>query len=67
MRLDIDIDDLLMFKAMRITKLKTKRAAIEAGLRLLIQTRAQSSIRRPRGKTQWDADLDGSRLGQSKG
>jgi len=31
------------------------RAAVEAGLRLLIQTRAQASIRKLRGKVKWGA------------
>jgi Arc/MetJ family transcription regulator len=61
MRTNIEIDDRLMRKAMRSTKARTKRATVEAGLRLLIQTRAQTSIRRLRGKVQWDSDLDRSR------
>jgi hypothetical protein len=31
-------------------------------LRLLVQTRAQTSIRRLRGKIQWDGNLHRSRL-----
>ena len=61
MRTNIEIDDRLMRKAMHSTKARTKRATVEAGLRLLIQTRAQTSIRRLRGKVQWDGDLDRSR------
>ncbi|PYV02088.1 MAG: DUF2191 domain-containing protein, partial [Acidobacteria bacterium] len=49
MRTNIDIDDRLMRKAMRSTGARTKRAVVEAGLRLLIQTRAQGGIRRLRG------------------
>jgi Arc/MetJ family transcription regulator len=66
MRTNIEIDDRLMRKAMRSTKARTKRATVEAGLRLLIQTRAQTSIRRLRGKVQWDGDLDRSRRGRIK-
>ena len=43
---------------------RTKRAAVEAGLRLLVQTRAQARIRRLRGKIRWEGDLDESRLGR---
>ena len=61
MRTNIEINDRLMRKVMHSTKARTKRATVEAGLRLLIQTRAQTSIRRLRGKVQWDGDLDRSR------
>jgi Arc/MetJ family transcription regulator len=64
MRTNIDIDDRLMRQAMRSSRSRTKRAAVEAGLRLLIQTRAQASIRRLRGKVRWDGNLNKSRLGR---
>ncbi len=63
MRTNIDIDDRLMQQAMRSSRSRTKRAAVEAGLRLLIQTRGQTSIRRLRGKVRWDGNLNKSRLG----
>ena len=53
MRTNIDIDDRLMEEAMKSTGSRTKRAAVEAGLRLLIQRRAQASIRKQRGKVKW--------------
>jgi Arc/MetJ family transcription regulator len=61
MRTNIDIDDGLMRQAMRTTGARTKRAAVEEGLRLLIRTRGQRSIRRLRGKVAWDGDLDETR------
>jgi len=64
MRTNIDIDDRLMRRAMRSSRSRTKRATVEAGLRLLIQTRAQTSIRRLRGKIRWEGDLRKSRLGR---
>ena len=64
MRTTIQIDDRLMRQAMRSSRARTKRAAVEAGLRLLIQTRAQATIRRLRGKIRWDGDLNASRLGR---
>ena len=64
MRTNIDIDDRLMRKAMRSSRSRTKRAAVEEGLRLLIQTRAQAGIRRLRGKIRWHGDLHKSRLGR---
>ena len=62
MRTNIDIDDLLMRQAMRSSGARTKRAAVEEGLRLLIRTRSQTSIRRLRGKVAWEGDLEASRL-----
>jgi len=64
MRTNIDIDDRLMRQAMRSSRSRTKRAAVEEGLRLLIQTRAQAGIRRLRGKIRWHGDLHKSRLGR---
>lgn len=64
MRTNIDIDDRLMRQAMKSSRSRTKRAAVEAGLRLLVQTRSQSKIRRLRGKIRWEGDLDKSRQGR---
>jgi predicted nucleic acid-binding protein/Arc/MetJ family transcription regulator len=61
MRTNIEIDDRLMQNAMRCAGSKTKRGAVEAGLRLLVQTRAQAGIRRLRGKIAWQGDLDALR------
>jgi len=41
MRTNIDIDDDLMRKAMKASGETTKRAVVERGLRLLIDTRVQ--------------------------
>jgi len=64
MRTNIDIDDDLMRQAMRSSGARTKRAVVEEGLRLLIQTRGQASMRRLRGKVKWEGDLERSRLGR---
>ena len=61
MRTNIDIDDRLMREAMRCSGARTKRAAVEAGLRLLAETNAQGAIRRLRGKVEWVGDLERSR------
>jgi Arc/MetJ family transcription regulator len=65
MRTNIDIDDKLMRQAMRSSGERTKRAVVERGLRLLIQTRGQRAIRRLRGTVAWDGDLDESRRGRA--
>jgi len=64
MRTNIDIDDRLMRQAMRCSGAPTKKAAVEKGLRLLVQTHGQSAIRRWRGKVKWEGDLAQSRLGR---
>ena len=66
MRTNIVIDDRLMDEAMRKAGLKTKRAAVEAGLRLLVQVKSQSLVRRLRGKVQWTGDLNEMRAGRAE-
>ena len=61
MRTNVVIDDQLMHQAMRASGLTTKRAVIEAGLRLLVQIKGQAKIRRLRGRITWEGDLDAMR------
>jgi Arc/MetJ family transcription regulator len=61
MRTNIEIDDKLMKDALRATGLKTKREAVELGLRTLLRLRRQEDIRRFRGKLDWVGDLDAMR------
>ena len=58
MRTNVDIDDDLMRDALRLTGLKTKRAAIETGLRMLIRVKGQERMLELAGKVHWDGDLD---------
>jgi Arc/MetJ family transcription regulator len=67
MRTNIEIDDQLMRQAMRRSGARTKKAAVEAGLRLLAETYAQGSIRKLRGKVNWEGDLEQSRLSRASG
>jgi Arc/MetJ family transcription regulator len=64
MRTNIDIDDRLMRQAMRHSGSRTKKATVEAGLRLLVETHAQTAVRRLKGKVHWEGDLDESRRGR---
>ena len=64
MRTNIEIDDELMKDALRATGLKTKREAVELGLRTVLRLRQQESIRRFRGKLAWQGDLDAMRTDQ---
>jgi Arc/MetJ family transcription regulator len=57
MRTNIVIDDVLMSNALKASGLKTKKDAVEEGLRLLVQRNAQREIRKLRGQINWDGDL----------
>ena len=61
MRTNIEIDDKLMKDTLRATGLKTKREAVELGLRTLLRLRQQEGLRRLRGKLNWQGDLDAMR------
>lgn len=64
MRTNIEIDDQLVQQAMRSSGARTKKAVVEAGLRLLVKTHSQTAIRKFRGKVQWEGDLNTSRKGR---
>ena len=64
MRTNIVIDDELINRAMKATGLPTKKAVVEAGLQMLIQVKAQSGVRRLRGKIKWQGNLGESRSGR---
>ena len=58
MRTNVVIDDKLMSRAMRTSGCRTKRSAIESGLRLLVQVNSQKKLRDLRGKITWEGDLE---------
>ena len=58
MRTNIEIDDTLMREVLRVTGFKTKREAVESGLRTLLKLRQQEAVRKFRGKLHWEGDLD---------
>ena len=64
MRTNIVIGDKLMEETLRATGLKTKREAVELGLRTLLRLRKQAEIRKYRGKLEWQGDLDAMRTDQ---
>jgi Arc/MetJ family transcription regulator len=61
MRTNIVIDDKLMKETLRLTGLRTKREAVELGLRTVVRLRKQEAIRSFRGKLKWQGDLDAMR------
>ena len=61
MRTNVVIDDALMAETLKATGLKTKREAVELGLKTLLNLRRQAAIRALRGKLNWEGDLDAMR------
>lgn len=58
MRTNVVIDDQLMKEALELSGFRTKKDAVEAGLRLLIKFGRQAEVRNFRGKLKWIGDLD---------
>jgi Arc/MetJ family transcription regulator len=54
MRTNIDIDDQLMAHAMEASGFKTKKDAVEEGLRLLARRKTYEGLRALRGQLVWD-------------
>ena len=61
MRTNIVIDDALMQDVLKATGLKTKREAVELGLKTLLRLKQQERIRAFKGKLPWDGDLEAMR------
>ena len=56
MRTNIVIDDHLMAEAMKAGPFKTKRDAVEAGLKLLARQAAYREILKWEGRLKWEGD-----------
>ncbi len=62
MRTNVVIDDDLMASALKASGKKTKKEAIEEGLRLLVKMKDQERIKGFRGKLKWTGSLDEMRI-----
>ena len=61
-RTNIELDDTLIEKAMRLTGARTKREVVDIALRRLIDKGSlYRTALRLRGKLAWDGDVDGWR------
>ena len=58
MRTNIEIDDELIEEAQRLSGLKTKRAVIDAALRMFVRVQHQKDVLQLAGKVKWEGDLD---------
>ena len=61
MRTNVIINDELMESALESSGKKTKKDAIEEGLRLLVRMKSQMKIKELRGKLKWSGNLEAMR------
>jgi Arc/MetJ family transcription regulator len=64
MRTNIEIDTDLINQVLNTTGLPSKRAAVDAALRLMLRLQRQKDILALAGKVRWEGDLDESRQGR---
>ena len=58
-RTNIEVDDRLMAKAMRLTGARTKRETVDIALRRLVaKGTLYRAVRRLRGRVAWEGDVD---------
>jgi len=62
MRTNVVLDDNLVRSALRLSGFKTKKKAIEEGLKLLIEVNRQERIKSFRGKLKWTGSLHKMRI-----
>jgi Arc/MetJ family transcription regulator len=60
-RTNIEINDSLMGKARKLTRLKTKREVVEKALELLVRTESRKGILQYYGSGIWKGELKESR------
>lgn len=60
-RTNIDIDEALIRKARKLTRLKTKRQIVDRALDLLVRSEIRKGILRYYGTGIWKGDLETSR------
>ncbi|MDT4332356.1 type II toxin-antitoxin system VapB family antitoxin [Methylomonas sp. MED-D] len=58
MRTNIMIDETLMADVLSLTGLKTKREAVELGLKTLLMLKQQEAIKAFKGQLKWEGDLE---------
>lgn len=62
MRTNIIIDDTLMADVLKATGVKSKREAVELGLKALLMLKQQEAIKAFKGKLKWEGDLEQMRI-----
>lgn len=64
MRTNIVLDKKLIDKVMELYGFKTKKKAVEKGLKTLLHLKRQEQTRKYRGKLHWEGDLSEMRRDQ---
>ncbi|MFZ2726381.1 MAG: type II toxin-antitoxin system VapB family antitoxin [Methylococcaceae bacterium] len=62
MRTQLTINDELMANVLQVTGLKSKREAVEQGLKLLLALKQQEQIKQFKGQLHWEGDLEQMRV-----
>jgi Arc/MetJ family transcription regulator len=62
MQINIIIDDNLMADVLKTTGAKSKREAVELGLKALLMLKQQEGIKAFKGKLKWEGDLEQMRI-----
>lgn len=60
-RTNIELDDALILKARKLTRLKTKREIVDRALELLVRSESRKGILRFYGSGAWKGDLKAAR------
>jgi Arc/MetJ family transcription regulator len=60
-RTNIELDDALVLKARKLTRLKTKREIVDSALKLLVRSETRKGILRFYGSGIWKGDLKAAR------
>jgi Arc/MetJ family transcription regulator len=60
-RTNIELDDTLLRKARKLTRLKTKRAIVGRALEVLVRSESRKNILRYYGSGVWNGDLKAAR------
>ncbi len=63
-RTNINLDDKLVSKGLKITGLRTKKELVDLALRELVRKEDQKSILTLEGKFKWESDLNDLRKGR---
>lgn len=67
-RTNIDIDDRLVARAMRLTGARSKREVVDIALRRVVEKGSlYQAIRRHRGRLAWSGDIDAWRSARTTG
>jgi Arc/MetJ family transcription regulator len=64
-RTNIELDDALVLKARKLTRLKTKREIVDRALELLVRSETRKGILRYYGSGVWRGDLKAARRNRS--